>query len=272
MIYRVASSCLLVAITLFAAAPVASAAPVADTVYLQEVGVKVPAPAPIVSVAVADGTAYVAGRDAVYAVEGDALSPMDAPKGAVLKLEALNDVLYAIADSGLYRLDGRAWTQLAPGAFVDMCVHLGVAHAASANELFRIEGDALASIPNSKSRAPIQAIASYSGTLYVLHPGRLAVYDPYAGGYEREDNVQDWGQSLPPVTRDMLSLGSKLFVATDRGLAQLRGMALTTVRGADGLPYEDATCLAEGFGGDLWIGTSRGAIRNTGGEYHYFNA
>ena len=35
-------------------------------------------------------------------------------------------------------------------------------------------------------------------------------------------------------------------VAVDRGVAVLRGMALTNLRGADGLPYEDTTCLAAG--------------------------
>ena len=47
-------------------------------------------------------------------------------------------------------------------------------------------------------------------------------------------------------------------------------MALTSIRGEQGLGYEDTTCLAKGFGGDLWIGTMRGAIRNTSGQFHYF--
>src|SRR4029078_10091653 len=86
------------------------------------------------------------------------------------------------------------------------------------------------------------------------------------------ENPVDWGVLPSRGTRDLLALGSRLYVATDRGLGQLRGMALTSVRGADGLPYEDTTCLAEGFDGDLWIGTSRGAIRKTKDHYHYFGA
>src|SRR5512141_2550641 len=70
----------------------------------------------------------------------------------------------------------------------------------------------------------------------------------------------------------MLALGSRLYVATDRGVGVLRGMALTSLRGTDGLPYEDTTCLAEGNGGDVWIGTTRGAIRKTGHDFHYFGA
>ena len=49
-------------------------------------------------------------------------------------------------------------------------------------------------------------------------------------------------------------------------------MALTSLRGPDGLPFEDTTCLAAGPGGDVWIGTTRGAIRMTGNEFHYFGA
>ena len=49
-------------------------------------------------------------------------------------------------------------------------------------------------------------------------------------------------------------------------------MALTSLRGPAGLPYEDTACLAAGFDGDVWIGTSRGAIRKTESDYHYFGA
>src|SRR5207245_11241414 len=82
----------------------------------------------------------------------------------------------------------------------------------------------------------------------------------------------DCGPLPAPMIRDLLSLGSRLYVATDRGVGVLRGMALTSLRGSDGLPFEDTTCLAEGFDGDVWIGTSRGAIRKVGDEYHYFGA
>ena len=80
----------------------------------------------------------------------------------------------------------------------------------------------------------------------------------------------DWGRLPSPVTRDMLALGSRIYVATDRGLGVLRGMAMTALRGADGLPFEDTTCLAEGFDGELWIGTTTGAIRKVSDEFHYF--
>lgn len=248
------------------------AQPIADTVYLQEVGSKIQTDSPIVSVACARGKTYAATQSALYTVEGDALVGASSPTAPIKRLESMNDDLFAIAGTGLYKLDGAAWKEISQGAFIDLCMHLDAIHAATTDEIFRLDGDSLAAVPGSKTRRPIQAIASYSGTLYALHPGQLAIYDALSKDFDRDDNVVDWGEPLSRTTRDMLAAGSKLYVATDRGLGLLRGMALTEIRGKDGLPYEDTTCLRDGFGGDLWIGTTRGAIRMTGGEYHYFNA
>lgn len=84
------------------------------------------------------------------------------------------------------------------------------------------------------------------------------------------DQTWDWGQLPSQTTRDALSQSSQLYTATDRGLAVLRGMSLTSIRGEQGLCYEDTTCLAQGFANDLWVGTSRGAIRMVDGAFHYF--
>jgi hypothetical protein len=71
----------------------------------------------------------------------------------------------------------------------------------------------------------------------------------------------------------MMAYGSRIYFTTDRGLSEYRGMALTTLRGKDGLPSHDTTCLAKGFEGDLWIGTTTGAVRRTrDNDWHYFGA
>ncbi len=115
---------------------------------------------------------------------------------------------------------------------------------------------------------PIERIASYSGTLYLLGHGHLRLLD---GAIYVTEPV-DWGTLPSREQRDVLSHGSRLLIATDRGVAVLRGAALTTLAGKNGLPYEDTTCLVPGFAGDLWIGTTTGAIRNVGHRYHYFGA
>jgi hypothetical protein len=84
------------------------------------------------------------------------------------------------------------------------------------------------------------------------------------------DTVWDWGELPSTNIRDVLSSGQRLYLATARGLGVLKGMSLTQIRGEQGLCYEDTTCLAKGFGDDLWIGTARGAIRHTAGQFHYF--
>jgi hypothetical protein len=70
--------------------------------------------------------------------------------------------------------------------------------------------------------------------------------------------------------RDALSVGSRIYFATDRGLGELRGMSMISIRGEQGLCFEDTTCLAPGFTNDLWIGTSRGAIRMVNSRFNYF--
>jgi len=78
-------------------------------------------------------------------------------------------------------------------------------------------------------------VVSHGETLYVHGPGRLTVVDGNRIGARNvygwsSDQAWDWGELPSPVTRDALSLGSRLFLATDRGLGVLRGMSLTTVR------------------------------------------
>lgn len=246
--------------------------PVADTVYLQEVGSKIGAETPVTSIAAASGRVVAVVGASVAEVKSGTLTPLAAPAGSVQRVDAAGGAVFAFTDAGLFRLDGGGWTKLADGAFVDVCEHLGAVHVASPSELYRVDGNTLTAVPESRANGGIRAIASYSGTLYALFPGRIGVFDSVVEkGFDRE-NVIDWGEPVTRELRDLLGMGSRLLVATGRGLGQLRGMAWTTVRGEDGLPYEDLRCLREGFDGDVWIGTSRGAIRSTGGMFHYFNA
>ena len=264
--------------------------PVADEPYLQEIGEKIVTDKPVTSVAV-----Y---KDSVYAVVGGTLKELregvlkdvaGAPAG-ITRLRSLGGAVWASAGNGTFRFASGNWERVDERPFTDVCVHLGQVYLATRDNIFRFDGGKLVNIRPADGYlstdttvimedfsqvladpveiGPVERITSYSGTLYMLRPGHLALLD---GKTFFQDPV-DWGTLPSPVTRDMLALGNRIYVATDRGLGVLRGMALTTLRGGDGLPYEDTTCLAEGFDGDLWIGTSRGAIRKIGDEYHYFGA
>jgi len=264
--------------------------PVADEVYLQEVGERIATDKPVTAVAVYKDTAYVVTGGTLQHLRDGALKDMNGAPAGVKRLRSLGGALWAATEIGTYRFAGDAWERVDERALNDFCVHSGQVYGATRDDMFRFEGGKFVSIrpaggylssdttvmmedftqvlADPVQIGPVDRIASYSGTLYLLRPGGLALLE----GKTFVPDPVDWGALPSPVTRDMLALGSRLYVATDRGLAVLRGMALTALRGPDGLPYEDATCLAEGFDGDLWIGTSRGAIRKTDDEYHYFGA
>jgi len=268
--------------------------PVADRVYLQEVGEKVKTDKPVTGVAACKGDAYAIVGGGLRVLRGGALAEVaNAPKSLSL-LRATKDALWAVAASGTYRLADGKWTRVTETPFVDLCLHGGSLYGATTDAVFRWNGrtqpgafvdikpkggylstdstvimeDGSQVLADPVRVGPILRLASYSATLYILQPGRLGLIS----GKTFVTNPVDWGQPASRNTRDMLAYGSRLYIATDRGVAVLRGMALTALRGTDGLPCEDTTCLAMGFDRDLWIGTTRGAIRKLGDEYHYFGA
>jgi hypothetical protein len=263
---------------------------VPDEVFLQEVGEKIATPKPVTGLGFFDHRLYlVTGGELKSLRDGELSEAPGAPKN-VTRLRALAGELWALSDTGAYRLAGQTWQRVSDQPFVDVCLHLGKVYAATRDEVFRLEGDHFVAarppggylssdttvvmedfsqvLADPVQLGPIQRLASYSGTLYLLRPGSLALL-------ERKTfvpNPIDWGTLPSPVTRDLLAQGSRLYVATERGVGVLRGMTMATLNGADGLPYEDVTCLSPGFGGDLWIGTTRGAIRMVGDAFHYFGA
>jgi len=264
--------------------------PVADSVYSQEIGEKIVTDKPATAVVVYQGTALVVVGETLLRLQDGGLTPVPGAPAGVKRLRSLAGAVWAATEQGSYRFVGDKWERVDERAFTDFCLHLGQVYAATRDDVFRFEGGKFVNtrptggylstdttlvmedfsqvLADPVTLGPIERIASYSGTLYLLRPGRLALLD----GKTFVPDPIDWGSLPSPVTRDLLSLGSRLYVATDRGVAVLRGMALTTLRGPDGLPYEDTTCLATGFDGDVWIGTSRGAIRQTDNAFHYFGA
>ncbi len=259
-----------------AATPVArSEQPVRDDVFLQEVGRKVSGSASLSAVAVYENTVYVGSDRGLHRLDGDGLVAVNAVKDAVKRLVTVKADLWVLTSQGLWRYASNSWTKISAEPVADVCEHAGEVVVAKGSRLWRWRGSALEPLTDAQSPFAITRVVSHNETLYVHGPGRLTIFDGERIGARNvwnwsAEQVWDWGELPSRNTRDVLSLGSRLYVATDRGLGVLRGMALTQLRGADGLCYEDTTCLARGFGGDLWIGTTRGAIRHTGGQFHYF--
>ena len=264
---------------------------VADDVFLQEIGEKITTDEAVTAVRVYDGQVFVVSDGVVHALAGGRLIAIPGAPTGIKQLFVSDDALWGTTDDALYRYEtGGAAELVFEGTIVDLCQHNSDVYAATVDDIFRYEDGALVNIqPESGwlssditvvmadgsqvladpvKIGPIEQIESYSGTLYVLGPRGLALL----GGAVFETDPVDWGMMPSPVQHDMVAHGSRLCIATDAGVAELRGAALTTLTGRDGLPYEDTTCLAAGFDRDLWIGTTTGAIRQTDGEFHYFGA
>jgi hypothetical protein len=242
--------------------------PVRDEVYLQEVGRRIMTDAPVLAAAVHDGVLYTGNGKGVQQLAGDERVDAGGPDGPVRRLKSLGGALWALPENGLWRYAGGTWTRVDAGSFTDVCLHLGQTIVSSSSHLYRVDGNNLVQLDDRERGPAILGVASYCETIYVRHADRVGLLRGRRLVYE---DVQDWGHlPLASVTRDMLALGDRLILATDKGLGVLRGMSWWNLRGEDGLCYEDATCLAAGFDRDYWVGTSRGAIRAVDGEYHYF--
>jgi hypothetical protein len=167
-----------------------------------------------------------------------------------------NNNLYAATKNDVFRLENNKFVNIEPeGGYYT-------------SNITMLMEDGTQLLADPVKIGPIQRIESYSGTLYLLKYGRLGLFD---GKIVNQDFI-DWGTLPSSSTKDFLSFGSRLFISTDRGLSVLRGAALTTLKGEDGLPFENTTCLAKGFDNDIWIGTTKGAIRMLSNDWHFFGA
>ena len=261
-----------------------------DEVYLQEVTQKVATTDPVQSVAFSENDIYAVINNSIYKLSGYGfVAAVGSPNNAN-RLISLDNKLWALTDEGLFQLLNSNWKKLLEGKVVDLCLHWGQIHAATRNDIFRFENGVFVNIKPKGGYlssditvvmedgsqvlsypvrlGPISRIVSYSGTIYILSRERVIALD----GKVVNRDVVDFGTLPSPNTKDVAVLGSRLFVSTDRGLGVLRGASMTTLKGVDGLPYENTTCLANGFDNDLWIGTTTGAIRMLKDDWHYFGA
>ena len=249
--------------------------PAPDEVYLQEVGRKVPTAQPLTSVAAHGGRVFAGSEAGLLELNGGTLARVGDLRAPVERLVEAGGSLYVLARDGVVRLRGNQWEKISDQPMTDLCEHLGEVVAAHGARLWRLHAQALEPLPVPEAPFSILRLISFNETLYLVGAGRVTLLGnrPAAGQDEADFYPQrawDWGEPPSPLTRDALSLGSRLFLATDRGLGVLRGMSMSALRGEQGLCYEDTTCLARGFTNDLWIGTTRGAIRMAGGEFQYF--
>lgn len=263
---------------------------VADDVYLQEAAHKIKTEKSIDGIGLYKDQCFVIIDRQIHELEGENIESIKNAPEDVSRLISIDEKLLALSNTGVHTYDGKKWKLIDDKQFVDVCMHHGVLHAATKEEIFKWENEAFISIKpedgyyssditmvmedGSQLHAdpvrlgPIDRIESYSGTLHVLRPGKLIQFD---GKIVNTDFI-DWGQLPSRNTKDLLRFGSRLYISTDRGLAELRGASMKNIKGEDGLPVENTTCLARGFANDIWIGTARGAVRKIDNEWQYFGA
>ena len=214
-----------------------------DEVYLQEISAKIQTEKPVTSVAVSDEVCLALMDGKIYRVEGEKLTADNNAPAEVKKLQTENGAIWALSAKGLYTLQNNQWKQVDNRKFVDLCMHLGKLHAATSDEIFRLVdgkfettkpadgyyGSDITMVMEDGSQVladpielgPVTEVESYSGTLYVLRPGKLVQFD---GKTVNEDFI-DWGKLPSTKTNNLLSFGNRVYIGTDRGLAELRGAA-----------------------------------------------
>ena len=260
---------------LWMARSLAATAPVPDSLYWQEVGTTVASELSLTSVVAANDRVWVGTVSGLRELRGERLEPVSAVAGRVDRLVSTPGHVWALTVSGLHRWDGRAWSQVATNQFSDLVEHQGTVVASADRRLFRLVENQLEPVKGGEAPFPIHRLSFHQEVLWVSGSDRLAPWvRGVFGGLDvygfPADQSWDWGNPPSREIRDLLATDDRLILGTPRGLGVLRGMVMHSVRGDAGLPQEDVLCLAAGWNGDLWIGTSQGAVRQTGGGFHYF--
>jgi hypothetical protein len=258
----------------WASLPRAGAA-VPDEVYLQEMGRQVASTDPLTSVVASKDAVFVGTPRGVRRWDGTGLVDELGMTSAVRRLRWVQGDLWAVASPGLWRRSDARWQEMTREPASDVVEFRGETLVAIENQLWRWGSGGLERWGTNTAPFGIQRLVPYQETLFLQGSGRLTMVSPGGfGGLDaygfRTDQAWDWGSLPSPNLRDAVAMGPALYLATDRGLGILRGMSLTSLRGTEGLPFEDTTCLARGFTNDFWVGTSRGAIRCVDGEFQYF--
>jgi len=249
--------------------------PMPDTPYLQEAGWSIPSEVALTAVLAHRGEVLAGTPRGVVRLKDRRWEPEPGLSEPIHRLVVASDRVWALGSPGLWVRESGLWSRVASAVVADVAEFRGEVLASVGPQLMRVQGRSLEPIAGAKARFDLQRLVSHQDLVYGVGSGRISPYS--RGRFGGEDAYTwpadlgwDWGVMPSRVTRDALSHGPGLVVATDRGLGVLRGMSMTAVRGEQGLPFEDTLCLARGFTNDLWIGTSRGAIRQVGGRYDYF--
>ncbi len=250
--------------------------PILDSVFFQPLGEKLPSAQPLQTVAIdASGVVWAGTDSALLRLDQTNWVTASGFAGGARRLVRTGETLWAINGQGLHRREGDAWVRIGTEPVVDVCAAGETVIAATEKRLFRVQGTTLEPMTDRDNGFAITRVIPHAGALYLHGVGRITTSSRGRFGAQDvydfpADQGWDFGALPSPRTRDAISWGSRLLIATDRGVGVLRGSSLTAWQGVDGLPYEDVTCLAAGADDDVWIGTTHGAVHHQGDHWDYF--
>jgi hypothetical protein len=209
-----------------------------DSVYLQEVGRQVLSSDALSALAVFDDQLYAGSDHGLRMLVGDQLKPVAQMSEPIRRLVTTSAALWTMTPRGLHQFQSETWTEISNEPVTDVTEHLGQIIVASGSSLLRVDGDRLALLTTSNAPFAITRVVSHCETLYVHGRGRLTYYDGNRIGglnvYQwASDKTWDWG-SLPSLnTRDTLSQGSRLYIATAKRLGIIEYNDFTLQKKAD---------------------------------------
>lgn len=141
---------------------------------------------------------------------------------------------------------------------------------AGQREIWRLDADR-----TERMEAPVdqarQIALKADGTLLVAATPGLWAFRFGSDGWERLSVIDEVGRdwTAGPVLGVAIAKDGAEWIATPSGVVQRSAGKTTCYTPAEGLPLLDCHCLATGPAGELWIGTSRGAIRFDGRRWAY---
>lgn len=178
-------------------------------------------------------TVVRAGATGLGVVESHQFPSLPFPPGAVRDYVRYLDVVYVALQDGVHRLRGGEVQLLLQGE----CRQLAV---------------------NQQGKV---AAAMKEGLYFLWTEEGLTPF------HVDDGQGRKWGTG--DVRGVAFDHGNHLWFATPAGVVQVRPDEARFYTGAEGLPYNDFTCVAAGPGGVVWFGTRKGAVRFDGKEWAY---
>ena len=120
--------------------------PASDDVYLQEVAQKIKTDKPIEGIGLYRNQCYVIIGKQLFELDGEKFSSVKNAPENINRIIPINDELWVLSQTGIYKINGKKWSKIDDQQFVDVCLHQGILHAATVEEVFKLEDGKFISI------------------------------------------------------------------------------------------------------------------------------